>query len=118
MVEAVIAFGGGCGRTVSPLPTCPLHPRLPILLPHALFPSQFTLTMILGLLAPHAQVLGDFGLTQAFSSSSQVAKRSGTCNSRPPDCYAFSRREFPSRFSFSRTGISRVLPTSFSSADW
>ena len=44
MVEAVIAFGGGCGRTVSPLPTFPLHPRLPILLPHALFPGQFTLS--------------------------------------------------------------------------
>ena len=29
MVEAVIAFGGGCGRTISPLPTCPLHPRWP-----------------------------------------------------------------------------------------
>ena len=28
VVEAVIAFGGGCGRTVSSLPTCPLHPRL------------------------------------------------------------------------------------------
>ena len=36
-----------------------------------------------GLLAPHAQALGDFGLTQAFSSSPRVAKRSGTCNSRP-----------------------------------
>ena len=68
--------------------------------------------------APHAQALGDFGLTQAFSSSPRVAKRSGTCNSRPLDCCAFSRREFPSRFSFSRTGISWVLPTSFSSVNW
>ena len=67
---------------------------------------------------PHAQALGDFGLTQAFYSSPRVAKRSGTCNSRPPDCYAFSRREFPSRFSFSSTGISWVLPMSFSSVDW
>ena len=38
VVEAVIAFGGGCGRTVSPFPTCPLHPRMPIILPHAPMP--------------------------------------------------------------------------------
>ena len=114
VITKVVVVVAGC----QPLPTCPLHPRLPILLPHALFPSQFTLTTILGLLAPHAQALGDFGLTQAFSSSSRVVKLSGTCNLCPPDCCAFSRREFPSRFSFSCTGISWVLPTLFSSADW
>ena len=51
-------FGEWGGRTVSPLPTYPLHPRLPILLPHALFPGQFTLTTIFGWLAPHAQNWG------------------------------------------------------------
>ena len=77
VVEAVIAFGGGCGRTVSPFPTCPLHPRLPILLPHALFLGLFNITPIFGLLAhPHAQVSltdGLFILTQRLMvcSSSQ-----------------------------------------------
>ena len=47
VVEAIIAFGGGCGRTVSPLPTCPLHPRLPILLPHAPIHGQLTLPRFL-----------------------------------------------------------------------
>ena len=63
-----------------------------------------------GLLAPHAQDLGGFGLRKTFSLVPRVAKRSGTCNSRPPDCCAFSRREFPSRFSFLCTRISWVYP--------
>ena len=44
----------------------PTPPTFAILLPHALIPDQFTLTMILGLLAPHAQALGDFGLKQTY----------------------------------------------------
>ena len=35
-------------------------PTLSILLPHALIPGQFTLTTILVLFSPHAQVLGRF----------------------------------------------------------
>ena len=111
MVEAVNAFGSGmAGLSVLCPPSHSTH----------VFHSSFSCTHPwsvhthhdFGLLAPHAQALDDFGLTQAFSSSPRVAKRSGTCNSCPPDCCAFSRGEFPSHFSFSLTGISWVLPTS------
>ena len=60
--------------------------------------SVHSLTMILGPLVPHAQVLDEFGLTQAFCSSPRVAEHQLTTNSRPLHCCAFSRRGISSRF--------------------
>ena len=60
--------------------------------------SVHSLTTILGLLVPHAQVLDEFGLTQAFCSSPRVAEHPLTANSRPLHCCAFSRRGIASRF--------------------
>ena len=108
MVEAVNAFGSGvAGLSVLFPPAHSTHVCHSS--PSRTLPWSVHTHHDFGLLAPHAQALDDFGLTQAFSSSPRVAKHSGTCNSRPPDCCAFSRREFPSRFSFSRTGISWVF---------
>ena len=60
--------------------------------------SVHSLTTILGLLVPHAQVLDEFGLTQEFCSSPRVAEHPLTANSRPLHCCAFSRRGISSRF--------------------
>ena len=60
--------------------------------------SVHSLTTILGLLVPHAQVLDEFGLTWAFCSSPRVAEHPLTANSRPLHCCAFSRRGIASRF--------------------
>ena len=49
VIAEVVVVVAGCQPY--PLPT---PPTFAILLPHALFPSLFTLTTILGLLAPHA----------------------------------------------------------------
>ena len=42
MVEGSYCLWEWGGRAVSSIPTSTLHPRLPILLPHALFPGLFT----------------------------------------------------------------------------
>ena len=60
--------------------------------------SVHSLTTILGLLVPHAQVLGEFGLTQAFCSSPRVAKHPLTANSRPLYCCASHEEGFFPRF--------------------
>ena len=42
MVEGSYCLWEWGGRAVSSIPTSTLHPRLPILLPHSLFPGEFT----------------------------------------------------------------------------
>ena len=60
--------------------------------------SVHSLTTILGLLVPHAQVLDEFGLTQAFCSSPRVAKHPLNANSRPLYCCASHVEGFFPRF--------------------
>ena len=48
------------------MPTCPLHPRLPILIPHAHIPGQFTLPQF-GLILLTHRLGGGFGLRRTFS---------------------------------------------------
>ena len=44
-----------------------------------------------GLLASHAQALGDFSLTQTFSGAPRVAEAPTHCNSRPCCCFVHPR---------------------------
>ena len=74
--------------------------------------SVHSLTTILGLLVPHAQVLDEFGLTQAFCSSPRVAEHPLTANSRPLHCCAFSRRGIASRFCLLHVFWFAVVPNS------
>ena len=80
MVEAVNSFGSGVAG-LSALPTCPIHPCLPILLlTHSSLVSSLS-PRFWGLLAPHAQVLGAFLVSRRFSSSPpRVAEHPRTAN--------------------------------------
>ena len=79
-------------RTVS-LTHLPTPPTFTILLPHALLPSQFSLSPRFGLLASHAQALGDFSLTQTLSGAPRVAEAPTHCNSRPCCCFVHPREK-------------------------
>ena len=52
-----------------------------------------SLTTIFGLLASHAQALGDFSLTQTFSGAPRVAEAPTHCNSRPCCCFVHPREK-------------------------
>ena len=55
--------------------------------------SVYTLTTQFGLLASHAQALGDFSLTQTFSGAPRVAEAPTHCNSRPCCCFVHPREK-------------------------
>ena len=64
MLQLVV--GGVIAEVVVVVAGCQPYPRLPILLPHALFPGQFTLPRFWSVGSSRTGFGGVFGLTQVF----------------------------------------------------
>ena len=80
VIAEVVVVVGGC----QPYPLAhSTHVGHFFSLTHSSLVIFYTLTTIFGLLASHAQALGDFSLTQTFSGASRVAEAPTHCNSRP-----------------------------------